>query len=114
MRRLSIAVLLAALSIGSSHAKETIKIVVPFAAGGPVDAAARLLASEMQASLGANIVVENRGGAGGNLAAKSVAGATADGHTILATTTAVAVNDTASKNKGYDTMIRLWPLGTRK
>ena len=45
--------------------------------------------------------MENRGGAGGNLAAKAVSGAAPDGYTILATTTSLAVNETATKNKGF-------------
>jgi tripartite-type tricarboxylate transporter receptor subunit TctC len=67
----------------SAQAQETIKFVVPFAAGGPVDAMARLLAQEMQGPLGANIVVENRGGAGGVTATDLVSRAPADGKTLL-------------------------------
>ena len=48
-------------------------------------------------------MVENRAGAAGNLAAKAVAGATPDGHMLLTTTSALAVNHTASKNKGFET-----------
>jgi tripartite-type tricarboxylate transporter receptor subunit TctC len=85
MRRLPIALLFAILSFaGPAHAQETIKIVVPFAAGGPVDTIARLLASEMQGPLGTTtIVVENRGGAGGVIATEMVARAPADGKTLL-------------------------------
>ena len=68
---------------GTAHAQDAIKIVVPFAAGGPVDTAARLLASEMQGPLGINIVVENRGGGGGVIATDLVARAPADGKTLL-------------------------------
>jgi len=82
MRRLMV-VLATLCFAGLAQAQETIKIVVPFAAGGPVDAAARLLASEMQASLGGNIVVENRGGGGGVIATEQVARAPADGLTLL-------------------------------
>ena len=86
MRRLltalSAAVLTAALA-GSAVAADTIKIVVPFAAGGPVDAMARILAQEMQGPLGATIIVENRGGGGGVIATEIVARAPADGKTLL-------------------------------
>src|SRR5262245_12467738 len=77
------ALLFAALGCGGAQAQDVIKLVVPFAAGGPVDAMARLLAQEMQGPLGANIVVENRGGAGGVTATDLVARALADGKTLL-------------------------------
>jgi tripartite-type tricarboxylate transporter receptor subunit TctC len=53
--------------------------------------------------LGRTVVIENRGGAGGNLGARAVAQSAPDGYTLLATTSAVAVNDSASRNKGYAT-----------
>ena len=60
-----------------------IVVIVPFPAGGPVDALARLMAEPMQASLGQPLVVENMGGAGGSIAAARVARAAADGYTMM-------------------------------
>ena len=82
MRRVATALLLTLLGCGAAQAQD-IKIIVPFAAGGPVDAMARLMAQEMQGPLGATIVVENRAGGGGVIAADSVARAPADGKTLL-------------------------------
>ena len=84
MRQLSLALVLAALAcVGPARAEETIRIIVPFAAGGPVDAMARLLANEMQQTLGATIIVDDRGGAGGVIGTELVARAPADGKTLL-------------------------------
>ncbi|HEV7457568.1 MAG TPA: tripartite tricarboxylate transporter substrate binding protein [Roseococcus sp.] len=60
-----------------------LRIVVPFAPGGAVDITGRLLAERLQPLLGVSVVVENRGGAGGNLGGDMVAKAEPDGHTIL-------------------------------
>jgi tripartite-type tricarboxylate transporter receptor subunit TctC len=60
-----------------------ITLVVPFAAGGNVDAVTRLLAPELSRRLGQNVVVENAPGAGGTIATERVARATPDGHTLL-------------------------------
>src|SRR5690242_3325388 len=67
----------------AAHAEDTIRVVVPFAAGGPVDAMARLLANGMQAPLGATLIVDDRGGAGGVIGTEVVARAPADGRTLL-------------------------------
>jgi tripartite-type tricarboxylate transporter receptor subunit TctC len=80
---------------------QNITFQVAFPAGGIADVVARLVGQKLGERLGHTVVVENRGGAGGNIAAKSVSAAAADGYTILATTTSLAVNETASKNKGF-------------
>src|SRR6202011_2639501 len=72
-----IALFLASLGIGSIQAsraegypERTIKIVVPFPAGGPTDVAARLVAQSLSSRLGHNVIVENQAGAGGRIGAK--------------------------------------------
>jgi tripartite-type tricarboxylate transporter receptor subunit TctC len=62
---------------------KTIAIIVPFPAGGSADLSARLLAEHLKAGLGHPVVVENKPGAGGNLAAAEAAHAQADGHTLF-------------------------------
>jgi tripartite-type tricarboxylate transporter receptor subunit TctC len=62
---------------------DTIKIVVPFAAGGPVDQLARILANALGPQLNADLIVDDRGGAGGAIGCEFVARATPDGNTIL-------------------------------
>ncbi len=84
MRRWFTALLLAALGCAApAQAQETVRFVVPFTAGGPVDTMARLLANSMQGPLGATIIVDDRGGAGGVIATELVSRAPADGRTLL-------------------------------
>src|ERR1700690_3674061 len=61
-------------SRAEGYPERTIKIVVPFPAGGPTDVAARLIAQSISARLGQSVVVENHAGAGGRIGAKVVAG----------------------------------------
>src|SRR5579871_2323993 len=78
-----------------------ITIICAFAPGGFADTMARVVAQGLSERLHQSVLVENRGGAGGNIAAGLVAHAAADGYTILATTTAIAINETLMKNKPY-------------
>jgi tripartite-type tricarboxylate transporter receptor subunit TctC len=72
------------LALSATPARaETVKFVVPFAAGGPVDQWARIITSELGAKLGADVIVDDRGGAGGAIAAEYVAHSTPDGTTVL-------------------------------
>src|SRR3954454_18026485 len=86
-----------------TYPSQNITVMVAFAAGGIADVVARLVGQKLTERLGQSVVIENRGGAGGNLAAKAVSAAAPDGYTMLATTSALAVNETASKNKGFST-----------
>ncbi len=63
--------------------QRAIRIVIPFAPGGSSDIAARLIVPRLSALLGQNLLIENRGGAGGNIAAETVARAPADGYTLF-------------------------------
>jgi tripartite-type tricarboxylate transporter receptor subunit TctC len=89
--------------MAQTYPTQNVNVIVAFAAGGIADGIGRLVGQKLGERLKQNVVIENRGGAGGNLAARAVATATPDGHTLLATTTALAVNETASKNRGYNT-----------
>jgi tripartite-type tricarboxylate transporter receptor subunit TctC len=86
-----------------SYPERSIRFVVAFAAGGVADATARILSQSLSRRLGQTVVVENRGGAGGNIAAQVVSRASPDGYTVLITTTAIAINETLYKNRGYET-----------
>ena len=71
------------LTIAQSWPTKPIKLVIPFAAGGTTDILGRLLAQQLTKDLGQNVIVENKGGAGGNIAAEFVAQSPADGYTIM-------------------------------
>lgn len=71
------------LAIAQSWPTKPIKLIIPFAAGGTTDILGRLLAQQLTKDLGQNVIVENKGGAGGNIAAEFVAQSAADGYTIM-------------------------------
>jgi tripartite-type tricarboxylate transporter receptor subunit TctC len=78
-----------------------ITFVVAFAPGGVADTLARLIGKGVGERLQQSVVVENRAGAGGNIAAEIVAHSNPDGYTFLATTTALAINQTLFVNKPF-------------
>lgn len=101
---------LAALAIWAAPASaqlpnyptRTITLVVPFAAGGPTDIIARIISNALAQALKANVIVDNRAGGGGNIGITYVARSAPDGHTLLLTSTAIAVNPALFENLPYD------------
>lgn len=116
MRFASIA-LAAALLIGAGTAQaedyptRPITMVVPFAAGGPTDTVARLVAQSMSKTLGQQVVVENVGGAGGTIGAARVAKADPDGYTILLHHIGQATAATLYRKLSYDAKVDFAPVG---
>jgi tripartite-type tricarboxylate transporter receptor subunit TctC len=108
IRRAAAAAALAAVLFAAGEAAaqpypaaNKITLIVAFAPGGIADTVARLVAQGLSERLHQSVVVENRGGAGGNIAASFVARAEPDGYTLLATTTALSINQTLFANKDF-------------
>ena len=85
-----------------------VRVVIAFGPGGIADTIARLVGQKLNDRFGQPVIGDNRPGAGGALAAKLVAGATPDGHTLLVTTTAIAVN--ANAKDAVDPRTALTPV----
>lgn len=98
---LASAIVTASPATAQDYPTRQITMVVAFAAGGFADGVARVLAARLGERLGQNIVIENRGGGGGNIGAAAVAKAQPDGHTLLVSTTGLAINETITKEKGF-------------
>ena len=108
--------LICALTAGTTlHAQpfpsKPIRMVVPFAAGGPSDISARNIAPRMTEILGASIVIDNRGGASGFIGSEIVAKAPPDGYTVLVATASItSINMVVYTKRPYDTLRDLQPL----
>jgi tripartite-type tricarboxylate transporter receptor subunit TctC len=94
-----------------SYPNKPVRMVVPFPPGGPTDIVTRLIAPKMSASLGQQVMVENRGGAGGMIATEQVSKAAPDGYTIImGTIGGVAVAKSLNPKLGYDTLRDFAPI----
>jgi len=95
-----------------AYPTKPITVIVPFAAGGPTDALARVLCQKMSEILGQQLIVENIGGAGGTIGVNKAAKATNDGYTLLFTHMGtLAVNIALYKSLPYDSQKDLEPIG---
>ena len=92
------------------YPNRSIKMVVPFAAGGGTDIAARLVAGKLGETLGQSVVVENRLGGGGSLATEFVVRAPADGYTLLFHSGALAIDTSLKKDLSYNVRKDLTPI----
>ncbi len=99
-----------AWSQDAPYPSKPIRLVVAFAPGGIADTVARLVGQKLGDRLGQPIIVDNRGGAGGALAAKFVAATPSDGYTLLVHTAAIAVNAALARDAGNDAMADLVPI----
>jgi len=99
-------------AMAQAYPTKPITVIVPFAAGGPTDALARVLTARMSEALGQTMIVENLGGAGGTIGVNKAAKATPDGYTVLFTHMGtLAVNIALYKTLPYDSQKDLEPVG---
>jgi tripartite-type tricarboxylate transporter receptor subunit TctC len=99
-------------ALAQSYPERPITLVVPFAPGGSASIAARSVADKMSETLGQQIVIDNRGGAGGTIATRAVAKSAPDGYTLLVTTSAtVGTSPSLLENLGYDPRKDFAPIG---
>jgi tripartite-type tricarboxylate transporter receptor subunit TctC len=103
--------IMAGHALAQSYPSRPITMIVPYAAGGPSDAIARLVGKVMSDTVGQQVVVENVAGAGGTAGAARVAKAAPDGHTILVHHLALAAGASLYANPGYDTTKAFEPVG---
>jgi tripartite-type tricarboxylate transporter receptor subunit TctC len=94
----------------AGYPNRQVKIIVPFAAGGPTDVMARLIAQKLSEKLGQQFYIENLAGAGGNIGTANAARSAGDGYTILIASSSYVVNPSLYKNCPYDAFADFIPV----
>lgn len=115
-RRTLLALAAAPLLIGTAFAQswpaKPIKLVVPFPPGGPTDTASRIVGQKLGERLGQPVIVENRAGASGSIAAAQIAKSAPDGYTLMMLATPTLLAPHLYKKAGYDTLKEFTPVAT--
>ena len=97
--------------IGAELSRPSIKVVVPYPAGGPTDTIARAVTHSLSGALGQSVIIENQSGAGGRIAMKQVANAAPDGYTLLmGGTNNNAITPAVYKDLDFDAMKDFAPV----
>ena len=118
MKKALLAGSLAILALGaaaSAHAawpERPITMVVPFPPGGPTDLVARVLAKQLTDQLGQTVVVENKGGANGNIGMQYAAAAKPDGYTVLYNTSSIALSPNLYRSLAFDPVKDFAPVSS--
>ena len=107
---LALAALLGTPTMAQTYPSKPLVMVVPFPPGGPTDLVARVLAQKMSEQMGQSIVIDNKPGANGNIAAAAVSKAAADGHTLLYNTSSITLSPALYKSLTYDVQKHLAPV----
>jgi tripartite-type tricarboxylate transporter receptor subunit TctC len=108
---MAMALMMSPTLANDSYPNKPIRFIIPFAAGGAVDGAARMIGQHISDNLGQAVVVENKPGAGGIIAIKQVLNAPADGYTFLVCAAGeIVINPVINKQVDYDTSKDLTPV----
>ena len=101
----------AAAALGDDYPDKPVRLIVPFAPAGLTDTSARVIAEPLSARLGQQVLVENRGGAGGNIGTQQVAQAAPDGYTLLlGYDGTLVINPHIYSKTGFDTLADFAPI----
>ena len=95
---------------GQAWPSKPIRMVVAFPPGGPTDIVSRVIAQRLSEQLGQQVIIDNKPGAGGNIAAELIANAPADGHTLFYNTSAVVIGPALYSKVNYDTLKDFAPV----
>lgn len=98
------------LAVPAHSQSDNVKIIVPFAVGGPADQIARIIATPLGVALGKSVVVDNRGGAGGVIGVAAAAKSAPDGATLLLTTSSLVITAGTTPNLSYNPRKDVEPL----